>query len=635
MKDRVAGESELGPEMQRASKRARIVLRWGIARKLTVASLLMIVLTLLAGGVGILQVLTIGQAVGQVREKEQQRAQSLELLAAGQRLVAALDHMLLVQDSSLMSTDVPVSLGTLAFHLGVLQEIGGEPGTLAEMQAAYDELLQGVGEVDRLARQERWAEASQVLDSDVRPVNERVNTLVKRLVRQADDDVEAVVSRAQTVLRRASLSLFVLLVLTMGIALGWRHFVFRDISLSIGELRRGVARISSGDLEHKISIRTGDEIEELGAEFNKMAGELAGLIGNLEQRVADRTRGLLAATQVSRAVTSLLDLDELLDRVVNLARERFSLYYVGLFLVDEDQRFAVLRSGTGEAGQRMLAQGHKLEVGGGSMIGQCVVRNEARIALDVGEEAVRFDNPLLPDTRSELALPLHSRGHVIGAMTVQSVEEAAFDQADVAVLQAMADLVAVAIDNARLFAETQAALEEAQATQRRYLGQAWAGYMQSMGRTSYYEVGEAGTSVPDDVLLSEVRQAVERRAATALTGDHAALVTPVALRDVVIGALGVHDDDGTRRWTDEEIELIEAVAERMALAADNLRLLQETQLRAARERLIGEITDKMRRSVDMDALMRVIVQEASAAMGTHMTFVRLSKQDVLDDEGEE
>lgn len=624
MRDQVAGESKLGQETQRASKRTRLVLRWSIARKLTVASLLMIMLALLAGGVALWQVFIIGQTIGQVREKEQQRAQSLELLAAGQQLVASLDHMLLTQDSALMSADVPVSLGALAFHMEALQEAGGGPETLLEeMQGTYDELLRGVNEVNLLARQERWEEADSAVDQDVRPVNERMGTLIRRLVSQSEQDANAVVARARDRVTRASLVLLVIVVLTTGIALGWRQLVFRDIGLSIGELRQGVARISGGDLEHRIDIRTGDEIEELGAEFNKMAAQLAGLIGSLEQRVADRTRGLLAATEVSRAVTSVLDPDELLNRVVNLARERFSLYYVGLFLADEKQRFAVLRAGTGEAGQQMLAQGHKLEVGGESMIGQCVARNEARIALDVGEEAVRFDNPFLPDTRSELALPLRSRGHVIGAMTVQSVEGAAFDETDIAVLQTMADQAAVAIDNARLFAQSQAALDEMRTIQRRYLGQVWTEYMRGMEKAGY-EIGETGASVSGDVLLSEIRQAAERRAATALAGDHAALVAPVALRDVVIGAVGVHDDDGARRWTEEEIELVEAIAERMALAADNLRLLEETQRSAARERLIGEVTTRVRETLDMETVLKTAVQEVRQALNLPQVVIRLA-----------
>jgi GAF domain-containing protein len=140
---------------------------------------------------------------------------------------------------------------------------------------------------------------------------------------------------------------------------------------------------------------------------------------------------------------------------VNLIRDRFDFYYVGLFLLDETGRWAVLWAGTGQPGRQMLKQGHKLEVGGTSMVGWCTANAQARIALDVGEETVRFDNPLLPETRSEMALPLISRGRVIGALTVQSTEAQAFSEEDIAVLQTMADQIANAIENARLFEETQ------------------------------------------------------------------------------------------------------------------------------------------------------------------------------------
>jgi|GEM_PF-1686628 len=620
-------------EAQEVDRRSRPIIRWRIVHKLTLASVLMILLTLLAGGVGLWQVLIIDQAINNARKQEQQLAESLELLAAGHRLVAALNHMLLTEDPLLASTEVAVSLGNLKFYMETLQEAGDETGAshlLGEMHIVYGELHQAVSEVDLLARQELWTEAGRALEQEVKPANERMGLLIRRLVRQANQDVEAVAARAQLVVQRATLRLAILVTLTTAIALGWRQFVFRGLSLSISELRQGVARISSGDLEHKLDVRTGDEIEELGDEFNKMAGELADVIGNLEQRVADRTSGLRSVVEVSRATTSVLDPDELLRQTVNLARERFDLYYVGLFLLDEDDRFAVLHAGTGEAGQRMLAQGHRLEVGGESMIGQCTARAEARIALDVGEEAVRFDNPLLPETHSEMALPLRSRGQVIGAMTVQSAEEMAFDETDIAILQAMADQVAVAIDNARLFADAQAALAEMEATHRRYLGQAWAEYLQIAEMTGY-ETEHPGTAPLGDAVLPEIHQAVKRQGATVLTSNgakggigHSALVAPITLRGKIIGALGIHDDDGGRQWTDDEIALVEAVAEHAALAADNLRLLDETQRRAAREWLTREITDKMHRAVDMDDLMQTTIREMAAALDTSSAFVQLN-----------
>jgi PAS domain S-box-containing protein len=193
---------------------------------------------------------------------------------------------------------------------------------------------------------------------------------------------------------------------------------------------------------------------------SKEAGfERERLLAEVERRAVQ----LQAAAEVSRATSSILNPDELMQQAVNLVRDRFNLYYVGLFLLDDQRKFAQLKAGTGEAGQEMVKREHKLEAGGASMIGQCITNRQARIALDVAgksdqeHEIVRFENPLLPNTRSELALPLISRGNVSGAMTVQSEKEAAFSEDDVTVLQTLADQLANAIENARLFAERQQA----------------------------------------------------------------------------------------------------------------------------------------------------------------------------------
>lgn len=176
-----------------------------------------------------------------------------------------------------------------------------------------------------------------------------------------------------------------------------------------------------------------------------------------------RTNQLQTASEVSSAATSILELSELLPKVVELIRSHFDYYYVGIFLVDEKREMAVLRAATGEAGKQLLAAQHALEVGNTSMIGWCVANDRARIALDVGKEAIRFKNPVLPLSRSELALPLRARGQVIGAMTIQSVVEAAFTDADITALQTMADQVGNAIETARLFDERSSLINELEA----------------------------------------------------------------------------------------------------------------------------------------------------------------------------
>lgn len=174
----------------------------------------------------------------------------------------------------------------------------------------------------------------------------------------------------------------------------------------------------------------------------------------------ERSGLLLLGAEVARAATAILNPRALSQQVVELVQKQFDLYYVGLFLVESDPQWAILRAGTGDAGQKMLAKGHRLEIAVSSMIGWCILNRKARIALDVGEDAVRFSNPLLPDTRSELALPLVSRGEVVGALTIQSNKPDTFTPENMVSFETMADLLANAVLNARFYEQLQAELEE-------------------------------------------------------------------------------------------------------------------------------------------------------------------------------
>jgi signal transduction histidine kinase len=226
----------------------------------------------------------------------------------------------------------------------------------------------------------------------------------------------------------------------------------------------------AGELERKVEEQT-QELKEAYREVERAYEEVEGWveerIAELKREITERKRveaeramllsalqhrstQLQTAAEVSKSASMILDPEDLINQTVHLIQERFGFYYVGLFLLDPASDYAVLRAGTGEAARKMLEAGHKLKVDGPSMVGWCTAHGEARIAFDVGEEAIRFENPFLPETRSEMALPLVSRGRCIGALTAQSTEQDAFSREDVAVLQTMADQVAIAIENARL-----------------------------------------------------------------------------------------------------------------------------------------------------------------------------------------
>ncbi|MFQ5614908.1 MAG: PAS domain S-box protein, partial [Anaerolineales bacterium] len=210
------------------------------------------------------------------------------------------------------------------------------------------------------------------------------------------------------------------------------------------------------------------------------------LLSTLERRALQ----LQTAAEVSQAASSILELDELISQVVELISERFGFYYTGIFLVDDAHQWAILRAGTGEAGRTQIETGHRLRVGGGSMVGRCIAGTKAQIAQRLDEQAARFQNPYLPDTRAEMALPLVSAGQTIGAMTIQSTQPDAFTQEDIIALQTMADQLAIAIENARFIRETRFRAEN-----ERLLNQISAQFSRSLDldtvlRTAVQELGQ-------------------------------------------------------------------------------------------------------------------------------------------------
>jgi len=181
---------------------------------------------------------------------------------------------------------------------------------------------------------------------------------------------------------------------------------------------------------------------------------------DLTRQAERRARLLQAANHVGQQIASIRNLNTLLSQTVDITCDVYGLYYAGIYLVDENGRWAILRAGRGDAGEAMLAEGHKLKIEGDSLVARAIGSRQACIGLDVGEERVQFQNPHLPHTRSEIALPLIMDEQVLGAVTIQSVEENAFSADDIAVLQTMANYLAMAIHNAQLLGELNAAHTE-------------------------------------------------------------------------------------------------------------------------------------------------------------------------------
>jgi GAF domain-containing protein len=339
-----------------------------------------------------------------------------------------------------------------------------------------------------------------------------------------------------------------------------------------------------------------------------MRGILAAEREQLDRRTRELDRRLMqirTAAEVSREMSGLMDPKVLLPHVVELIRERFSLYYVGVFLLDEKEENAVLRAGTGEAGEMMIAQGHKLLVGGTSMIGWTIANRKPRIALDVGREAVRFNNPLLPKTRSEMALPLISGEQVIGALTVQSVEPEAFDEDDITVMQGIADSLAISLQNARLFEQTQASLAEIQALNRQYLLDTWKKGSQTVGVQRVVYENEAFIGSENNLVAQQF---------------------PLVLRDQVIGTLNLELE--SRNLTEEEQTFIREVTTQAALALENIRLLEESQQRASSERLLSDVVQRVRSHTDVDSILRSTIDELGKSLGASDGMIYIAPRSI-------
>ena len=423
-----------------------------------------------------------------------------------------------------------------------------------------------------------------------------------------------------------------------------------------------------------VVIQTGDEVEQLAVSFTQITSDLKNLEESLENMVADRTRALERQTRqlqataaVGRAAASIRDLDELLSRTTVLISEQFNFYHAGIFLLDAKNEFAILRAANSTGGQQMLAASHRLRIGETSIVGYVARTREPRIALNVGTDAVHFKNPYLPETRSELAVPLIAGDRLWGVLDVQSKQESAFVQDDLTNLQVLADQIAIAIENANLFIENQAALSELQAaleTSRKAYGElsrdAWRKLLQARSRLGYQckkvdmttqlvstarqssasaatteNIAESDISASDrakkgsrdlrgidesaDIITpvaSDWRAEMIKasRLGNTVHGEANTLAVPIKIRDHIAGVVRLQKNENAEAWSEQEIALIETISDQLAVALESARLYEDTRRRAERERLTGEIVSKVRSSNDPQVILQTAVSELRRAL---------------------
>jgi GAF domain-containing protein len=452
------------------------------------------------------------------------------------------------------------------------------------------------------------------------------------------DELLASVSSAKTQAMRAAtdtLQISLVLVLVILLAALLATFVLSNTLTSpLVRLTQTAEEIAGGNLNAHTSIGTRDEIGVLSRTLNSMTSALRGLIESLEQRVRDRTAALEVAsrqanrraaqfeavTQVTRAISAIRNVGELMPRVASVISTQFGYYHVGIFLNDEPSQQTYLIAANSEGGRRMLARRHRLKIGEQGIVGHVAATGEERVARVVGEDRVFFENPDLPTTQSEAALPLRTGGKVLGVLDVQSTAEDAFTPEDIEILKVLADQVSLAIDNTRLFETTQRSLLDVETLYRQYVRNAWERLSREEDITGfrYSTLG----AMPMHGTGKDA--AIGSRATSPLPAANA-LKVPIKLRGEVIGDLIVEGPTDTD-WSQDEIDLVQAVADRVALSAENARLFDETTRRAERERLVTEITSRIRGSNDPQAMIRTALDELKNALGA--THIQIIPQDI-------
>ncbi len=391
----------------------------------------------------------------------------------------------------------------------------------------------------------------------------------------------------------------------------FRAFVERERLKEVNQINRTLGELTT-TLEQRVNERT-EEIE------------------SANQQIIRRAAQLKAVTELSESIAQLQDLNEIFPATTRLISERFGFYHVGIFLVDQAHEFAILQAANSDGGKRMLDRNHRLRLGVG-VVGFSAQTGQPRIALDVGTDAVFFNNPDLPDTRSEVALPMKVRTETIGVLDVQSMEAGAFSSEDLQVLTALANQVSIALENAKLLTEARAALMQVQEVHNEFTRAEWSktiaqteqpGFRYQTGRIEMLEKALQSSEVVSAVQSGEVMSNQNNGSKE----QHAAVAVPVKLRGEVIGILHIESHDPLKQWQADEVSLVQAVAERAAFAMENARLFQDARRRAAKERMISEATARISGALNIENILQSTAEELERVLGGSEILIQFQSKE--------
>ncbi len=385
------------------------------------------------------------------------------------------------------------------------------------------------------------------------------------------------------------------------------------IQLLINRLNDSIQRAQKSEEMQKLE---NIELNDLRISLEKHVAQRTFELDIANRNNERRAKQFEAIAQVSRAISSIQGLDAILPRIAQLISEQFGHYHTGIFLIDENREFAVLRAANSEGGKNMLENGHKLPVGQTGIVGYVTAAGRPRIALDVGADAVYFDNPFLPNTHSEIALPLRIAGQVVGALDVQSELSNAFTENDIEVLSTLADQVSIAIQNARTLEEARKSLAEAQSAFGQLTQESWKILRPETVALGFQLTDQTAKPLTTLIESPYIQEALHKGETVITTQDNKTsnLTIPIRLRNEIIGVLNLKPN-GETIITQDEVDIAEAISERLSLAIETATLLRATQRRADIEKITTDISAKVSSSTRFETILQTAALELSRALG--------------------
>jgi len=414
-------------------------------------------------------------------------------------------------------------------------------------------------------------------------------------------------------------------IIVMGYLVLNGHFSLLDPLSTVGSLENW---ITDGVLHPLVSLAVITGLRMLQNGFKQAQTQNETMVDalreskmELENRIAERTKELARKTDqlsasafVARQTAEIQELDKILSSAVNIIAKQFDLYHAGIYLINERGDYAILQAASSEGGKLLLERGHRLHIGTQGAIGLVAAEMKPRIALDVNGDTVFLKNTELPETRSELSLPLIVHNKVIGVLDLQSSETQAFQHEDIDVFQSLADQIAVTIENARLLTESQLIISQLEIASGVEIRQNW--QAESASQKPAYHYSATG--------LHPIMKSTPPKGKNVLE-------IPLVLRGEKIGKISLQRKDEFQSWTAQEETVAAEVATQTALALENIRLVEHTRQRAEREQAIAGIANLIRETLDLDMVLRTFVREIQSTLMLEEAEVRLIPQDKPDD----